>query len=212
MKLERFFAELFGTATLLIAVVGSSFMASQLTSDRAIALLVNAAVTAAALAVLIKVFSPISGAHFNPAVSLAAVVCKRMQSKYLVGYVLAQISGAVIGVALANAMFSNSFLALSKIERSGSGQIIGELIATLGLVLLALSADAKSAWKIIPLWIFGAYFFTVSTSFANPAVTVSRSLTEAPAGIAPSSVTLFVLVQLITAVIAALIMIRKVRS
>jgi glycerol uptake facilitator-like aquaporin len=212
VKLERFFAELFGTATLLIAVVGSSFMASQLTSDRAIALLVNAAVTAAALAVLIKVFSPISGAHFNPAVSLAAVVCKRMQSKYLVGYVLAQISGAVIGVALANAMFSNSFLALSKIERSGSGQIIGELIATLGLVLLALSADAKSAWKIIPLWIFGAYFFTVSTSFANPAVTVSRSLTEAPAGIAPSSVTLFVLVQLITAVIAALIMIRKVRS
>lgn len=212
MKIERFFAELVGTATLLIAVVGSSFMASQLTSDSAIALLVNAAVTAAALAVLIKVFSPISGAHFNPAVSLAAVVCKRMQLKDLVGYVLAQISGAVIGVALANAMFSNSFLVLSKIERSGSGQVIGELIATLGLVLLALSADAKSAWKIIPLWIFGAYFFTVSTSFANPAVTVSRSLTGAPAGIAPSSVTVFVLVQLITAVIAASIMVRKVRT
>lgn len=212
MKIERFFAELVGTATLLIAVVGSSFMASQLTSDSAIALLVNAAVTAAALAVLIKVFSPISGAHFNPAVSLAAVVCKRMQLKDLVGYVLAQISGAVIGVALANAMFSNSFLVLSKIERSGSGQVIGELIATLGLVLLALSADSKSAWKIIPLWIFGAYFFTVSTSFANPAVTVSRSLTGAPAGIAPSSVTVFVLVQLITAVIAASIMVRKVRT
>ncbi|MGA0850678.1 MAG: aquaporin [Candidatus Nanopelagicaceae bacterium] len=212
MKIERFFAELVGTATLLIAVVGSSFMASQLTSDSAIALLVNAAVTAAALAVLIKVFSPISGAHFNPAVSLAAVVCKRMQLKDLVGYVLAQISGAVIGVALANAMFSNSFLVLSKVERSGSGQVIGELIATLGLVLLALSADSKSAWKIIPLWIFGAYFFTVSTSFANPAVTVSRSLTGAPAGIAPSSVTVFVLVQLITAVIAASIMVRKVRT
>ena len=212
MKIERFFAELVGTATLLISVVGSSFMASQLTSDSAIALLVNAAVTAAALAVLIKVFSPISGAHFNPAVSLAAVVCKRMQLKDLVGFVLAQISGAVIGVALANAMFSNSFLVLSKIERSGSGQVIGELIATLGLVLLALSADSKSAWKIIPLWIFGAYFFTVSTSFANPAVTVSRSLTGAPAGIAPSSVTVFVLVQLITAVIAASIMVRKVRT
>jgi len=212
MKIERFFAELVGTATLLIAVVGSSFMASQLTSDSAIALLVNAAVTAAALAVLIKVFSPISGAHFNPAVSLAAVVCKRMQLKDLVGYVLAQISGAVIGVALANAMFSNSFLVLSEIERSDSGQVIGEFIATLGLVLLALSADAKSAWKIIPLWIFGAYFFTVSTSFANPAVTVSRSLTGAPAGIAPSSVTVFVLVQLITAVIAASIKVRKVRT
>ncbi|MEY3149509.1 MAG: hypothetical protein RL029_783, partial [Actinomycetota bacterium] len=158
------------------------------------------------------VFSPISGAHLNPAVSLAAVICKRIQPKDLVGYVLAQISGAVIGVALANAMFSNSFLVLSKIERSDSGQVIGEVIATLGLVLLALSADAKSAWKIIPLWIFGAYFFTVSTSFANPAVTVSRSLTDAPAGIAPTSVTLFVLVQLITAVTAALIMVRKVRS
>lgn len=212
MKIERFFAELVGTAALLIAVVGSSFMANQLTTDGAIALLVNAAVTAAALAVLIKVFSPISGAHLNPAVSLAAVICKRIQPKDLVGYVLAQISGAVIGVALANTMFSNSFLVLSKIERSDSGQVIGEVIATLGLVLLALSADAKSAWKVIPLWIFGAYFFTVSTSFANPAVTVSRSLTDAPAGIAPTSVTLFVLVQLITAVIAALIMVRKVRS
>ncbi|MEY3185951.1 MAG: hypothetical protein RLZZ581_26 [Actinomycetota bacterium] len=212
MKIERFFAELVGTAALLIAVVGSSFMANQLTTDGAIALLINAAVTAAALAVLIKVFSPISGAHLNPAVSLAAVICKRIQPKDLVGYVLAQISGAVIGVALANAMFSNSFLVLSKIERSDSGQVIGEVIATLGLVLLALSADAKSAWKIIPLWIFGAYFFTVSTSFANPAVTVSRSLTDAPAGIAPTSVTLFVLVQLITAVTAALIMVRKVRS
>lgn len=212
MKIERFFAELVGTAALLIAVVGSSFMANQLTTDGAIALLVNAAVTAAALAVLIKVFSPISGAHLNPAVSLAAVICKRIQPKDLVGYVLAQISGAVIGVALANAMFSNSFLVLSKIERSDSGQVIGEVIATLGLVLLALSADAKSTWKIIPLWIFGAYFFTVSTSFANPAVTVSRSLTDAPAGIAPTSVTLFVLVQLITAVIAALVMVRKVRS
>jgi glycerol uptake facilitator-like aquaporin len=200
MNLERFFAELVGTATLLIAVVGSSFMANQL----------NAAVTAAALAVLIKVFSPISGAHFNPAVSLAAVICKRIQPKDLLGYVLAQVSGAVIGVALANAMFSNSLVEFSEVDRSGSGQIIGELIATLGLVLLALSADAKSAWKIIPLWIFGAYFFTVSTSFANPAVTVSRSLTDAPAGIAPTSVTLFVLVQLITAVIAALIMVRKV--
>jgi len=212
MKLEKLVAELVGTAALLIAVVGSSFMANQLTTDRAIALLVNAAVTAAALAVLIKVFSSISGAHFNPAVSLAAFMTKRIESRDLLGYATAQLVGAVFGVFLANAMFSNSILNISEVERSGSGQIIGELIATLGLVLLALSADAKSVWKLIPLWIFGAYFFTVSTSFANPAVTASRSLTDAPAGIAPASVITFVLAQFLAASLAAWIFARKARA
>ena len=211
MKVEKIIAELAGTAALLIAVVGSSFMANQLTADRAIALLINASVTAAALAVLIKVFSPISGAHFNPAVSLASFIAKRMELQEFFGFVMAQLIGALLGVFLANSMFSNSILTFSEIERSGNGQIIGEFIATLGLVLLALSADAKSAWKLIPLWIFSAYFFTVSTSFANPAVTLSRSLTESPAGIAPSSVTLFVLVQLLTAGLASWILARKVR-
>jgi glycerol uptake facilitator-like aquaporin len=181
MKIEKLIAELAGTAALLIAVVGSSFMANRLTTDGAIALFINAAVTAAGLAVLIKVFSPISGAHFNPAVSLAAFITKRIVAKDFIGYVTAQLVGAVFGVFLANAMFSNSILNISEVERSGSGQIIGELIATCGLVLLALSANAKSAWKLIPLWIFGAYFFTASTSFANPAVTASRTLTDAPA-------------------------------
>jgi glycerol uptake facilitator-like aquaporin len=212
MKLEKLVAELVGTAALLIAVVGSSFMANQLTTDRAIALLINAAVTAAALAVLIKVFSSISGAHFNPAVSLAAFMTKRIESRDLLGYATAQLVGAVFGVFLANAMFSNSILNISEVERSGSGQIIGELIATLGLVLLALSADAKSVWKLIPLWIFGAYFFTVSTSFANPAVTASRSLTDAPAGIAPASVISFVLAQFLAASLAAWIFARKARA
>jgi glycerol uptake facilitator-like aquaporin len=212
MKLEKLVAELVGTAALLIAVVGSSFMANQLTTDRAIALLINAAVTAAALAVLIKVFSPISGAHFNPAVSLAAFMTKQIESRDLLGYVTAQLVGAVFGVFLANTMFSNSILNISEVERSGSGQIIGELIATFGLVLLALSADAKSAWKLIPLWIFGAYFFTASTSFANPAVTASRTLTDAPSGIAPNSVTMFVLTQLLAAVLTAWIFARKARA
>ncbi len=212
MKIEKLIAELAGTAALLIAVVGSSFMANQLTTDRAIALLINAAVTAAGLAVLIKVFSPISGAHFNPAVSLAAFITKRIVAKDFIGYVTAQLVGAVFGVFLANAMFSNSILNISEVERSGSGQIIGELIATCGLVLLALSANAKSAWKLIPLWIFGAYFFTASTSFANPAVTASRTLTDAPAGIAPNSVTMFVLTQLLAAVLTAWIFARKARA
>jgi glycerol uptake facilitator-like aquaporin len=212
MKIEKLIAELAGTAALLIAVVGSSFMANRLTTDAAIALLINAAVTAAGLAVLIKVFSPISGAHFNPAVSLAAFITKRIVAKDFIGYVTAQLVGAVFGVFLANAMFSNSILNISEVERSGSGQIIGELIATCGLVLLALSANAKSAWKLIPLWIFGAYFFTASTSFANPAVTASRTLTDAPAGIAPNSVTMFVLTQLLAAVLTAWIFARKARA
>ena len=212
MKIEKLIAELAGTAALLIAVVGSSFMANRLTTDGAIALLINAAVTAAGLAVLIKVFSPISGAHFNPAVSLAAFITKRIVAKDFIGYVTAQLVGAVFGVFLANAMFSNSILNISEVERSGSGQIIGELIATCGLVLLALSANAKSAWKLIPLWIFGAYFFTVSSSFANPAVTASRTLTDAPAGIAPNSVTMFVLTQLLAAVLTAWIFARKARA
>ncbi|MBU3692173.1 MAG: aquaporin family protein [Candidatus Nanopelagicaceae bacterium] len=212
MKKEKLTAELVGTASLLIAVVGSSFMANRLTSDRAIALLINAAVTAAALAVLIKVFAPVSGAHLNPAVSLAAFITKRIDMRDLLGYATAQLVGAVLGVFLANAMFSNSIFNISEIERSGSGQIIGELIATIGLVLLAISADAKSAWKLIPLWIFGAYFFTVSTSFANPVVTVSRTFTDAPAGIAPTSVTTFVLCQFLAASLAAWIFVRKERA
>jgi glycerol uptake facilitator-like aquaporin len=211
MKIDKLLAELVGTATLLISVVGSSFMAAQLTSDRAVALLVNAAVTASTLAILIKVFASISGAHFNPAVSLAALMTKRIELTAFFGYVIAQLIGAVFGVLLANAMFSNSILTLSNIERSGTGQIVGESIATLGLLFLALSADAKSAWKLIPLWIFGAYFFTVSTSFANPAVTLSRSLTDAPSGIAISSVSLFVLVQLLAAAVVAVVFSRKAR-
>ncbi|MEY3254170.1 MAG: hypothetical protein RJA01_176 [Actinomycetota bacterium] len=211
MKIDKLLAELVGTATLLISVVGSSFMAAQLTSDRAVALLVNAAVTASTLAILIKVFASISGAHFNPAVSLAALMTKRIELTAFFGYVIAQFIGAVFGVLLANVMFSNSILTLSNIERSGTGQIVGESIATLGLLFLALSADAKSAWKLIPLWIFGAYFFTVSTSFANPAVTLSRSLTDAPSGIAISSVSLFVLVQLLAAAVVAVVFSRKAR-
>lgn len=212
MKFEKLLAELAGSSALLIAVVGSSFMANRLTSDQAISLFINASVTAAALAVLIKSFSPISGAHLNPAVSLAAFIAGKLSSRDFLGYIAAQLMGSVFGVVLANAMFSESILKISEVERSGNGQIIGELIATSGLVLLALSADAKSAWKLIPLWIFGAYFFTASTSFANPAVTASRTLTDAPAGIAPNSVTFFVLTQLLVAVLTAWIYARKART
>lgn len=194
--------EFFGSAILLIAVVGSSFMAMQLTEDRALSLLINAAVTAAALGIIIKVGAPISGAHYNPVVTLASALLKKSSFFDSLTYFVAQILGALAGVITANAMFSSNLLASSSISRSGAGVMIGEIVATTGLVYLALASNEKSAWKLIPLWIFAAYFFTSSTSFANPAVTLSRVFTDAPAGIQVASVGPFIVAQIVGALIA----------
>jgi glycerol uptake facilitator-like aquaporin len=202
MNVRKLSFEFFGTVTLLIAVVGSSFMASYLKADWALGLLINASVTAAVLAIIIKVGAPISGAHFNPVVSLTSWLLKKSTFGQFILYSVAQVVGAVIGVLIANAMFSSDFIGSSSMQRSGTGLFIGEIVATIGLVYLALSSNEKSAWKLIPLWIFAAYFFTSSTSFANPAVTISRVLTEAPAGIELSSVGAFILAQIIGALIA----------
>lgn len=180
-------------------------MAAQLTEDRALSLLINAAVTAAALGIIIKVGAPISGAHYNPVVTLASLLLKKSSIYDSVTYFVAQILGALVGVITANAMFSSDLLASSSISRSGTAVMIGEIVATTGLVYLALSANEKSAWKLIPLWIFAAYFFTSSTSFANPAVTLSRVLTESPAGIEIASVGPFVVAQLFGALIALIL-------
>jgi arsenate reductase len=197
--------EFFGSATLLIAVVGSSFMAAQLTQDRALSLLINAAVTAAALGIIIKVGAPISGAHYNPVVSLASLLLKKSSFFDSLTHFIAQILGALAGVITANAMFSSNLLASSSISRSGAGVMIGEIVATTGLVYLALASNEKSAWKLIPLWIFAAYFFTSSTSFANPAVTLSRVFTDAPAGIQVDSVGPFIVAQILGALIALIL-------
>ena len=202
MNVRKLSFEFFGTATLLIAVVGSSFMASYLKADWALGLLINASVTAAVLAIIIKVGAPISGAHFNPVVSLTSWLLKKSTFGQFISYSVAQVVGAVIGVLIANAMFSSDFIGSSSMQRSGTGLFIGEIVATIGLVYLALSSNEKSAWKLIPLWIFAAYFFTSSTSFANPAVTLSRIFTDAPAGIAPGSVGAFIFAQIIGALLA----------
>ena len=177
-------------------------MANNLTTDKALALLINAAVTAATLGIIIKVGASVSGAHYNPAVTLANLVLKRMPASTAALYGFTQIVGASFGVMVANTMFDSTIIGSSSIERSGAGILLAEIVATTGLVYLALTVSEKSSWKLIPLWIFAAYFFTSSTSFANPAVSMSRVLTDAPAGISSASVPAFVLAQIFGALLA----------
>lgn len=210
MKIEKLVNELVGTAVLLIAVVGSSYMAASLTSDKALSLLIVAAVTAAALAIIIKTGAAISGAHYNPAVTISSLLTGGMKTVEGLAYIVAQVLGAIAGVVIANAMFGEALFGASTVLRSGSGLFIGEIVATSGLVYLALTANEKSVWKMIPLWIFAAYFFTSSTSFANPAVTVSRIFTEAPTGISSSSVLGFLSAQVVGALLAVLALKSKI--
>jgi arsenate reductase len=210
MKIEKLVNELVGTAILLIAVVGSSYMASSLTSDKALSLLIVAAVTAAALAIIIKSGAAISGAHYNPAVTISSLLTGGMKTVEALAYIVVQVLGAIAGVVIANAMFSEALFGASTVLRSGSGLFIGEIVATSGLVYLALTANEKSVWKMIPLWIFAAYFFTSSTSFANPAVTISRIFTEAPTGISSSSVIGFLSAQVVGALLAVLALKSKI--
>ncbi len=210
MNIKKLVNELVGTAVLLIAVVGSSYMAASLTSDKALSLLIVAAVTAAALAIIIKLGAAISGAHYNPAVTISSLLTGGIKVMEAVAYIVTQIIGAFIGVLIANAMFSEALIGSSSIVRSGSGQFIGEVVATAGLVYLALTATEKSVWKMIPLWIFAAYFFTASTSFANPAVTISRIFTDAPTGISGESVFGFISAQIVGALLSVLALKSKV--
>lgn len=193
-------AEALGTAFLLATVVGSGIMAVQLAQGNiALALLCNALATGAMLVVLITVFAPISGAHFNPAVSLVMALDRRLAWSLVPPYLAAQLAGAILGVWLAHAMFELPLLQVSATARTGSGQWLGEAIATFGLVLTILGCIAqtpKTTPAAVGLYIFAAYWFTSSTSFANPAVTVARALTNTFAGIAPSDAPAFIAAQL----------------
>ena len=194
----RLAAEALGAAGLLAAVVGSGVMAQRLTDDVALQLLVNAAATATVLGVLVATLAPLSGAHLNPAVTLAQAVRGRHAWRAVAPYVVAQVVGAVAGTALANLMFGLPALHLSHHQRTGSGLWLGEVVATAGLVLtIGLLRDGGRAALVVPAWIFGAYFLTSSTSFANPAVTLARAFSDTFSGIAPSSVPAFVLAQLV---------------
>jgi len=200
-------AEALGTAFLLIAVVGSGIMGERLSGgNAAIALLANSIATGAALAVLISILGPISGAHFNPAVTLFFALKREIAVGVGALYVLVQVAGAIAGVWAAHAMFAMPILELSHKLRDGPAQWFAEAVATFGLLATIAGAvrySPEAAAYLVALYITGAYWFTASTSFANPAVTVARSLTDSFAGIAPSSVPPFIAAQLATAVVAA---------
>lgn len=201
--MKKLIAEYLGTALLLMAIVGSGRMASSLTEDIALQLLLNAISASLMLLVIINLFSSVSGAHFNPVVSLFQIITKDLELITGLKYILAQFLGAISGTIMANAMFESALVSISTYERFRSGTFIGELVATFGLILVvALKSDR--AGVLVPAWIGSAYFFTSSTAFANPAVTLGRIFTESFAGIAPISVIGFIGAQLLALVIAYL--------
>jgi glycerol uptake facilitator-like aquaporin len=202
-------AEALGSALLLAAVVGSGIMGERLAAGNVgIALLANTAATGAMLFVLITIFGPISGAHFNPAVSAVAALQRHMTWILCAGYIAAQLVGAIVGVAAAHAMFEMPIAQVSFRERSGIAQMFSEFIATFGLIttiiLTVRYAPARVA-AAVASYIMAAYWFTASTSFANPAVTVARSVTDTFAGIQPLDAPAFILAQLCGAVAAMLV-------
>jgi glycerol uptake facilitator-like aquaporin len=198
-------AEFSGTALLVAVVVGSGIMGTNLSDDLGVALIINAFSTIFALALLILLLGPISGAHFNPAVSLVQLFSRQQPIVETLTYIGAQIAGAIAGAILANAMFDLPAIQFSAHDRVSSGMLIGEGIATAGLVALIGILSSREQGKFIPVavaaWISSAYFFTSSTSFANPAVTIGRLFTDTFAGIAPTSVLPYILAQLVGAAI-----------
>ena len=204
---KRLAAEALGTALLLAAVVGSGIMGERLAGGNvAIALLGNTLATGAGLVVLISIFGPISGAHFNPAVTLVFTLQREMTWRAALAYLAAQIVGAVLGVYAAHAMFAEPVFQVSTKLRDGPAQAFSEFVATFGLVATifgTLRFRAEFTPAAVGLYITAAYWFTASTSFANPAVTIARSLSNTFAGIAPSSAPLFIAAQLVGAVAAA---------
>jgi glycerol uptake facilitator-like aquaporin len=206
---RRIVAEAIGTALLLAAVVGSGIMGARLSGGNvAIALLANTIATGATLAALILTFGPISGAHFNPAVTLADASQGGLPWRDVPGYLSAQLAGAVAGVFAAHLMFSEELLQVSQHARAGGAQMFSEFVATFGLLSVIWGCARKRPEAVpfaVGLYITGAYWFTASTSFANPAVTLARALTNTFAGIRPVDVGGFVAAQLAGALVATVL-------
>lgn len=200
---RQLFAELLGTALLLAVVIGSGVMAERLAGGNvALALLANTLATVGGLVVLIEVFGPVSGAHFNPAVSAVMAWRGALPVTALLPYVAAQLAGALLGAWLAHAMFDLSLLQVSTKPRSGTGQWIAEAVATFGLLLIILRAPAGRVPALVAAYIGAAYWFTASTSFANPAAVFGRVFSDSFAGIAPASAPGFVMAEFIGALLA----------
>ena len=204
--IRRLIAEWIGSLFLLATVVGSGIMAERLAEGNvAIALLGNTLPTGAILIVLILVLGPVSGAHFNPAVTLCFTLRREMQARTGLLYVTAQIAGGITGVFLANLMFDLPVIELATTIRTGPGQWIAEFVATFGLVatiLGCLKARPQAVPMAVGLYITAAYWFTSSTSFANPAVTIARTLSDSFAGIDPANAPMFIVIQLVSATMA----------
>lgn len=198
---RRLAAEALGTCILIISVVGSGIMATNLTDDVALQLLANAGATVGALIALILMFGPISGAHFNPVVTAATCIFDARPWRELLPYAISQTIGGIIGAAIANLMFSLDILGPSTKIREGSGIWLGEVVATVGLLLVIFLISRGPRPESVPvavgLWIGGAYWFTSSTSLANPAVSIARSFSDSFAGIARESVPMFIVMQII---------------
>lgn len=206
--LRRLIAEGLGTLLLVCTVVGSGIMADKLTDDVALALLGNTIPTGAILVVLITIFGPISGAHFNPAVSLVMALRGELRWAELAPYVVLQSVGAVLGSMVAHGMFDLSIVQYSTTSRTGGAQWFAEGVATFGLLMTILGAvrfRSDSVAVMVGLYITAAYWFTASTSFANPAVTIGRAFTDTFAGIAPVDVSSFILAQIAGALVALVI-------
>ena len=207
--MRRIVAECLGTAFLLAGVVGSGIMAAKLAAGNgALALLCNTLPTGAILTVLILILGPVSGAHFNPAVSVAAALRRELSLRVAAMYIAAQIAGAIAGVLTAHAMFELPLWQVSTTVRTGLGQWFAEFVATFGLLLTILGCAARTPAAVpyaVGLYITAAYWFTASTSFANPAVTIARALSDTYAGIAPAGVADFVAAQLIGALTATVL-------
>lgn len=205
MNYKALFAEFLGTALLVTAVVGSGIMGSNLSGDLLVALIANTISTVLALGILILTLGPVSGAHFNPVVSMALAIDQRFKAQAVAPYLVVQFVGAISGAMLANVMFGAAAIQISSKGVANEGAVIGEVIATAGLVFIILNLIQSKKTELIaiavPAWIGAGYFFTSSTSFANPAVTVGRIFTDSFAGIGAQSVPSFVIAQLLGAAI-----------
>lgn len=207
--MRRLSAEALGTCLLIISVIGSGIMAETLTQDVALQLLCNAIATGGALVALILIFAPVSGASFNPVVGIVSALMGETSWKQTGLYAIAQTIGGCVGAVIANLMFDLDAINISEKIRTGSNIWLSEVVATVGLLVVIYGTiRAKRSHQVpftVAAWITGAYFFTSSTSLANPAVSVARSLSNTFAGIAPESVPMFIVMQLIGAVIGFVI-------
>ena len=206
--MRRLVAEFVGTSLVTAAVIGSAIMATIWTKDGAIWLLVNMISTVSALYIAIVLFANVSGAHFNPVVSIVLAIQRKLSLRDLASYVSAQMSGAVFGAVLAHLIFDQDLVSISTIKRDGANIFLSEILASFGLVLIAIASwrkfKVRNRASLLALWIASAYFFTASTSFANPAVSFGRMLTDSLAGISPSSLILFIPAQIIGGLLALL--------